>query len=199
MKSSKESLTRAFSFKRVTSSSSSTATPNERASSISSSWKNESYPQAVNIKEESLDLNANEKDDSDWSESIGATASTAFNTILSPFESASESATNIVNSAQKHKHNLFAKLESHSLSISNALFGSNSTSSSPREIINNNSSSGNSGLNKQSSLQEDPFDDEDINEDMLASNITNTSNNEMEEALISHHSGSSTYLEIFFN
>lgn len=135
-------MTRAFSFKRVS----------ER-----------SYLKNEQGKEEQIDQIAEEERkqeerETDWSESIGATATTAFNSIINPFESAS---TSIVNSAQKHKHNIFSKIESHSLSISNVLFGS--------ELIT------------QSSLQ-DPFDESDlVTNDMLANN---TSNPDMEEALI---------------
>lgn len=167
VKPSKDSLTRAFSFKLVTT--------NER-----SSLKNEPAKEE-NINEEEENRKQDEAQrQADWSESIGATATTALNTIINPFESAS---TSIVNSAQKHKHSLFSKIESHSLSISSALFGP------PREF------------NTQTSLQ-DPFDESDqdleIN-DMLANN---TSNTDMEESLITSSlnsaGGSSIYTRFLF-
>ena len=133
---------------------------------------------------------------SDWGESIGATATNAFNTL----ESASSS---IVNSAQKHKHNLFAKLESHSLSLSSALFG-NSVERPNNPNPNNKESLFAFDEQQQSGSFQDPFDEAEINcseqlqdpdLEMLSNNSPTSTNTDPLLAGHSHGGSSKLFLD----
>lgn len=164
VKSSKDSLSRAFSLKRTT------AANDERNRTWNRSPKNgqeetESVAGTVdnetNQERAAVSNRNHNKSNSIGNNQGGESVTNAFNTLISSGSTRLESASNsLVSSAQKHKQNLFAKLESHSLSLSSALFGGSSSVSSGGSCASREQQ-------QQLSFLEDPFEEDDI---MMATN-----------------------------